>query len=444
MTTPTCASAQHEQENFLSVLTGKEIDELKLQLGRFVVAQKNLRPICLVSSGGTAADLEIHAVRCLDNFSTGLRGAVSIEELLKRGYAVIHLWRTGSASPYARVLSQYLGLKQSNYGLNVESLGRLFAILGEDTDDDLVQTVLEHDKDPWMTRTDQPTDESVERPGSAKSQHEIALHRGLVYSSAVQKALRERSEALGEGRLLTVSFRTVDEYLAKLQLCAQTLSISGSLAMFFLAAAVSDFYIPMSERIEHKIQSESNEDGLVLNLKPVPKVMGLLRQHWAPDAFVVSFKLETDKDILRQKAERAVERYGCHMVIGNLLQSRHDKVWILSPEDYRSKSPSSAKDWLMTEVAKARGSGVDSLESSIIDYVVQSHFEFISWHYNVDGSGAKAMQRTQEKLLEEKKQVRRTLFWNKAKSVGLEVTGVVLTLWISYTINSALQRHRQR
>ena len=170
--------------------------------------------------------------------------------------------------------------------------------------------------------------------------------------------------------------------------------------------------------------------------------MGLLRQTWAPDAFVISFKLETDKAILRQKAERAVERYGCHMVIGNLLQSRHDKVWILSPDDFQNKSPLNARDWSMIEIAKVRGSSMDSLESSIIDYVVKSHFEFISWHFNVNGSYAKAMQYAQEKLLEEEKKVKQTLFWNKAKSVALEIAGGVLTLWITYSINSVLQRRR--
>lgn len=443
MTSPSLSlPVQHEHDDFLSLLSVREVDELKLLLGQFVVSQNNLRPFCLVSSGGTAADLEIHAVRSLDNFSTGLRGAISVEEFLKRGYAVIHLWRVGSASPYARVLSQYLGLRQSNHGLNVESLGRLFTIPGENTDDDLVQTVLEQEKDPWTTSSVQLTGDQLEMR-SAKGAAEISLHRGLVFSSAMRKALQERSTVLSEGRLLTVPFRTVDEYLAKLQLCAQSLSISQSLAMFYLAAAVSDFYIPISERSEHKIQSGTNDDGLVLNLKPVPKVMGHLRQLWAPDAFVVSFKLETDKDILRQKAERAIEKYGCHMVIGNLLQTRHEKVWILSPEDYRSKSPSSAKDWPLTEVTKARDSGMDSLESAIIENVVQAHFEFISWHFNVDGSGAKAMQRAHEKLIEKKNQVRKALFWNKFKSIGLEVAGAFLTLGISYAINSALQRRRQ-
>ncbi|OEU15417.1 DNA/pantothenate metabolism flavo protein, partial [Fragilariopsis cylindrus CCMP1102] len=209
------------------------------------------RPIALVSSGGTAADLEIHSVRCLDNFSTGKRGAISVEELLKRGYAVIHLWRRGSASPYGRVLSQ--------------------AIM----------------------------------------------------------ALIERQSALEEGRIMTISFRSVEEYLAKLQLSSESLRDSQALAMFFLCGAVSDFYVPLAERSTHKIQSQSN--CLNLKLWPVPKVMGLLRRKWAPDAFVCSFKLETDVSILRRKAEGAVEKYGCHMVVGNLLKTRYDQVYILAP-----------------------------------------------------------------------------------------------------------------
>jgi hypothetical protein len=45
-----------------------------------------------------------------------------VEEFLKRGYAVLHLCRVGSASPYARVLTQSIGLTQANHGLNMASL----------------------------------------------------------------------------------------------------------------------------------------------------------------------------------------------------------------------------------------------------------------------------------------------------------------------------------
>lgn len=33
----------------------------------------------------------------------------------------------------------------------------------------------------------------------------------------------------------------------------------------------------------------------------VPKMLGTLRSTWAPDAFIVSFKLETDEQILISK-----------------------------------------------------------------------------------------------------------------------------------------------
>lgn len=78
--------------------------------------------------------------------------------------------------------------------------------------------------------------------------------------------------------------------------------------MLYLAAAVSDFFVPPSELMEHKIQSGQHSDGLHLHLKPVPKCLALLRERWAPHAFTVSFKLETDPDMLLKKATGALGR----------------------------------------------------------------------------------------------------------------------------------------
>ena len=61
-----------------------------------------------------------------------------------------------------------------------------------------------------------------------------------------------------------------------------------------MAAAVSDFYIPMEQLLEHKIQSGSHKDGLTLELLPVPKMLGKVKE-WNPDTLLVSFKLETDQ-----------------------------------------------------------------------------------------------------------------------------------------------------
>jgi phosphopantothenoylcysteine synthetase/decarboxylase len=93
--------------------------------------------------------------------------------------------------------------------------------------------------------------------------------------------------------------------------------------MFMLAAAVSDFYVPWGQLPEHKIQSA--DGALTLTLTNVPKCLGLLRQQWAPGAFFVSFKLETDEAILHRKAREAIAKYGVHAVVANLLQTRKDR-----------------------------------------------------------------------------------------------------------------------
>ena len=60
------------------------------------------RRIALVTSGGTTVPLEKNTVRFIDNFSTGNRGAASVEQLLKANYAVVFVYRTHSAFPFAR------------------------------------------------------------------------------------------------------------------------------------------------------------------------------------------------------------------------------------------------------------------------------------------------------------------------------------------------------
>ena len=128
------------------------------------------------------------------------------------------------------------------------------------------------------------------------------------------------------------------------------------------------------------------------------------------------------------------------MVIGNLLHTRHEKVWILAPDDQKEKVPTNPETWSFTEVSRSRTSTVDTLESSILDCVVQSHFEFISWHFHSNGAGVEAAQRAQARLIEKKRRVERELFWKRATQIGLEIAGGVLAVGISYVVNTALRR----
>lgn len=115
----------------------------------------------------------------------------------------------------------------------------------------------------------------------------------------------------------------------------------GAGALFFMAAAVSDFYIPWPELPEHKIQSAGG--ALRLEMANVPKCLGLLRHEWAPRAMHISFKLETDSAILLKKAQGAIEKYGMHGVVANMLDTRKDECGsscLLAMHVFPSQMPS--------------------------------------------------------------------------------------------------------
>ena len=468
--------------SFVNELDSKIKNELENSLREFTIRHTSKHcPIALVTSGGTTADLEINSVRTIDNFSTGLRGSISVEELLKRGYAVIHLQRIGSASPYARILSQILS-QGANHGLSLSSFNRLFAsndILEEDDDDQLVQTVLDNEEqqgssDPWMT--DPSTSSSQQQRGTVVrnrsnkkiDESTVMLHRRIINSSKLKFAIQERNKVLQDGRLLTITFKSVEEYLCKLQLCSQSLNDCQSMAILYLAAAVSDFYIPHKFKSKHKIQSkdytneekDGNNDGgdssttndgtFTLKLYPVPKIMGLLKTKWCPNAYICSFKLETDKSILRMKSERAIIKYGCDCVVGNLLQTRYNEVWILSKpsstdmrDDNNKEIIPPIQDWPLHGVTKPKNSSSDNdvLESMLIDYIVEKHFEYISNKlYDNNESGFDIMLKSHEEIQRKKSELEKELYWKNIKEIALEYGGIILGGILSYVISSTLRR----
>ena len=62
----------------------------------------------------------------------------------------------------------------------------------------------------------------------------------------------------------------------------------GAGAMLYLAAAVSDFYLPVEGLAEHKIASSGK---LQLSFCNTPKLLLPLRRYWAPSAFTITFKV---------------------------------------------------------------------------------------------------------------------------------------------------------
>lgn len=143
---------------------------------------------------------------------------------------------------------------------------------------------------------------------------------------------------IAAGSMLLVPFTTIQDYLHLLRSVCESSAARERDAMLVLASAVSDFYLPRDDMSEHKIQSAGGNTGLEIHLKPVPKALEAVRTVWSPHAFVVSFKLETDRELLATKAVQAIDRYGVHVVVANLLADRYSSVAlfadaVLAPDD---------------------------------------------------------------------------------------------------------------
>ncbi|XP_022065496.1 phosphopantothenate--cysteine ligase [Acanthochromis polyacanthus] len=260
------------------------VEEVKEKMAAFARNHAEAgRRVVLITSGGTKVPLESRTVRFLDNFSSGRRGAASAEYFIDSGYAVIFLHRHRSLYPYSRMF------------LTINMLDAL-QFRGEE--------------------------------GASSNTGEVVVNQQVLPNIA--KVLKRYREVKDGELLLPIEFSTLSEYLHLLKAAAQALSTIGSKAMFYLAAAVSDFYIPASEMPEHKIQSSNGP--LQLSMKMVPKMLSPLVKEWAPQAFVTSFKLETDATILLDKARRALDTYRHQAVVANVLDSRRGYVVVVTPE----------------------------------------------------------------------------------------------------------------
>ena len=319
------------------------------------------RRLVLVTSGGTTVPLENQTVRFIDNFSAGTRGATSAEYFLAADYAVIFLHRQFSLLPYSRHYSH--------------STNCFLDYMIEEGNG----TVMINDR----------------------------------YQKEMREVLHRYNAAKRDNRLLLLSFTTVTDYLWHLKEISRTMKPLGSAAMFYLAAAVSDFFVPQDRLAEHKIQSsnaasssgettqgksspEHTGNKLVIDLDPVPKFLKRLVDAWAPKGMIVSFKLETDPSLLISKAQTALHRYSHHLVIGNLLSTRKWEVVLITPSDQekwiripfvnQTKSFPQCTNHSGREQVSATGQpgGVDNatlendeIESILVPEVIKMHKDYL-------------------------------------------------------------------
>ena len=169
-------------------------------VGKHVAGGKRI--VC-VTSGGTTVPLEKNTVRFLDNFSTGTRGAVSAEQFLAQGYAVIYLHRTTCEQPFAR------SLKKFSEGL-LDNL-------------------------------------TLQSPGYFGGTPGTTTFTAANVTPEMKLALRQHAAVAQAGTLLKLPFVTITDYLFLLRSAALALAPAGRGGMMYLAAAVSDFYIPAQQ-----------------------------------------------------------------------------------------------------------------------------------------------------------------------------------------------------
>ena len=62
---------------------------------------------------------------------------------------------------------------------------------------------------------------------------------------------------------------------------------------------MSDFYVPARPLPQYKIQSREGPPSVERQI--VPKMLAPLVSYWAPNSFVILFKLETDPNLLENK-----------------------------------------------------------------------------------------------------------------------------------------------
>uniref|UniRef100_A0AAZ3Q800 Uncharacterized protein n=1 Tax=Oncorhynchus tshawytscha TaxID=74940 RepID=A0AAZ3Q800_ONCTS len=157
--------------------------------------------------------------------------------------------------------------------------------------------------------------------------------------------------------LLPVEFSTLSEYLHHLKAAAQALRPIGSKAMFYLAAAVSDFYIPASEMPEHKIQSSN---GPLQVSKESHQI-----QKWSPRCRIWDFLQAGDGPI--HPAGQSSAGTGQQAVVASVLDTRRGYVVVVTPY-------TQAKLVLTDEEA----SKDVEIEDSIVSNLTRAHGQFIT------------------------------------------------------------------
>ena len=137
---------------------------------------------------------------------SGTRGATSAEYFLKAGYAVIFMHRQFSLQPFSRHYS--------------------------------------HSTHPFLDFLEVHPPSA---PEATAADTEVKVTQRVV--PALLPLLSAYKRTMSEGLLHTLTFVTVDDYLYLLRGVSKEMGVLGRGAMLYLAAAVSDFFLPRNKMV---------------------------------------------------------------------------------------------------------------------------------------------------------------------------------------------------
>lgn len=289
----------------------------------FVRRQVALNPACrfaVVTAGGTVAPLEKKEIRHVTNLSTGQRAAISAEWFLRHDYRVIYFHKTGCLLPFARHFQDGSFLDKCAPTDNGKGAPRL-------PDDELGRAAREHHHFAVATQ-------SIMRvPFHTVADYQLGM-------KTILQAVREANESLGRRNVTT---------------------------LVYLVAAVSDFYIPFDELPNEKIDSRPNDPNMTLFLSKVPKALarGLVGRVWGADAFVTTFKLETDESRIDHKVMQHINGFSnIRVVVSNVLEEIRTQVTVRDTRRPEDKE-------IITKLPDS------DLEEALVGRVVGKHSEYV-------------------------------------------------------------------
>ena len=91
-------------------------------------------------------------------------------------------------------------------------------------------------------------------------------------------------------------------------------------------------------------------------------MLGMIKSEWCPSTYCISFKLETDLNILEKKALGAIDSYKVDLVVANELHTNKSKVIVYEGVSRQAYT-----------IELSMFDSVNDIEEPLILYIIEKH-----------------------------------------------------------------------